>query len=128
MPQVEVRPRRVGGSTYQVPVRSACRPQGRAGHSLAGRRRPTPQWQDDDRALVRRTAGMPPTTTGAAVRQREEKHKDGRREQGVLALPLVVENGSVRLPQLKLNRLGAPSEPFQAVEVEVKARSDNPMG
>ena len=74
MPQVEVKPRRVGGSTYQVPMEiRADRKTSLALRWLvaAARRR-------NGKTMVERLAAEiadAANNTGAAVRQREEKHK-----------------------------------------------------
>ena len=74
MPQVEVKPRRVGGATYQVPMEiRADRKTSLALRWLvaAARRR------NGKTMIERLTAELTDAsnTTGAAVRQREEKHK-----------------------------------------------------
>jgi small subunit ribosomal protein S7 len=74
MPQVEVKPRRVGGATYQVPMEiRADRKTSLALRWLvaAARRR-------NGKTMIDRLAaeiGDAANNTGAAVRQREEKHK-----------------------------------------------------
>ena len=74
MPQVEVRPRRVGGSTYQVPVE--VRPDRKVALAIrwmvgAARRRNGKTMTDRLSAELIDAAN----NTGAAVRQREERHK-----------------------------------------------------
>ncbi len=74
MPQVEVKPRRVGGATYQVPMEiRADRKTSLALRWLvaAARRR------NGKTMIERLTAELTDASnnTGAAVRQREEKHK-----------------------------------------------------
>ena len=74
MPQVEVKPRRVGGATYQVPMEiRADRKTSLALRWLvaAARRR------NGKTMIDRLTAELTDASnnTGAAVRQREEKHK-----------------------------------------------------
>jgi small subunit ribosomal protein S7 len=74
MPQVEVRPRRVGGSTYQVPVEvRADRKVALAIRWLiaAARKRSGKTMIDRLSAELLDAANG----TGAAVRQREERHK-----------------------------------------------------
>ncbi len=74
MPQVEVKPRRVGGATYQVPMEiRADRKTSLALRWLvaAARRR-------NGKTMIDRLTGEltdAANNTGAAVRQREEKHK-----------------------------------------------------
>jgi small subunit ribosomal protein S7 len=74
MPQVEVKPRRVGGATYQVPMEiRADRKTSLALRWLVGaaRRRSGKTMVDRLAAEINDAAN----NTGAAVRQREEKHK-----------------------------------------------------
>ena len=74
MPQVEVKPRRVGGSTYQVPMEiRADRKTSLALRWLvsAARRRSGKTMVDRLAAEITDAAN----NTGAAVRQREDKHK-----------------------------------------------------
>jgi small subunit ribosomal protein S7 len=74
MPQVEVRPRRVGGSTYQVPVE--VRADRKVALSIrwliaAARKR-------SGKTMIERLSAEfldAANGTGAAVRQREERHK-----------------------------------------------------
>jgi len=74
MPQVEVKPRRVGGATYQVPMEiRADRKTSLALRWLvaAARRR-------SGKTMIERLAAEitdAANNTGAAVRQREDKHK-----------------------------------------------------
>jgi small subunit ribosomal protein S7 len=74
MPQVEVRPRRVGGSTYQVPVEvRADRKVALAIRWMVGASR-----KRSGKTMVDRLAAEfldASNNTGSAVRQREEKHK-----------------------------------------------------
>jgi small subunit ribosomal protein S7 len=74
MPQVEVKPRRVGGSTYQVPMEiRADRKTSLALRWLVGAAR-----RRNGKTMVDRLAAEiadAANNTGAAVRQREEKHK-----------------------------------------------------
>jgi len=74
MPQVEVKPRRVGGATYQVPME--IRTDRKMSLALrwlvaAARRRSGKTMIDRLSAEINDAAN----NTGAAVRQREEKHK-----------------------------------------------------
>jgi small subunit ribosomal protein S7 len=74
MPQVEVKPRRVGGATYQVPMEvRADRKLSLAMRWLASaaRRRNGKTMTDRLAAEILDAAN----NTGSAVRQREEKHK-----------------------------------------------------
>jgi small subunit ribosomal protein S7 len=74
MPQVEVKPRRVGGATYQVPMEvRADRKLSLAMRWLAGAAR-----RRNGKTMVDRLAAEimdASNNTGAAVRQREDKHK-----------------------------------------------------
>ncbi len=74
MPQVEVKPRRVGGATYQVPM------EVRADRklSLAMRWLATAARRRNGKTMIDRLSSElldAANNTGAAVRQREEKHK-----------------------------------------------------
>jgi small subunit ribosomal protein S7 len=74
MPQVEVKPRRVGGATYQVPM------EVRADRklSLAMRWLATAARRRNGKTMIDRLASElldAANNTGSAVRQREEKHK-----------------------------------------------------
>jgi small subunit ribosomal protein S7 len=74
MPQVEVKPRRVGGATYQVPM------EVRADRklSLAMRWLATAARRRNGKTMIDRLAAElmdAANNTGSAVRQREEKHK-----------------------------------------------------
>lgn len=74
MPQVEVRPRRVGGSTYQVPV--DVRPDRRS--SLALRWLVTNSRKRAGRNMMEKLAGElldAANGTGASVKKREDSHK-----------------------------------------------------
>jgi len=74
MPQVEVRPRRVGGSTYQVPV--DVRPDRRS--SLALRWLVTNSRKRAGRTMMEKLAGElldAANGTGASVKKREDSHK-----------------------------------------------------
>ncbi|CAB1129952.1 ribosomal protein S7 (BS7) [Candidatus Hydrogenisulfobacillus filiaventi] len=74
MPMLEVRPRRVGGATYQVPME--VRPARR--QSLALRWLVTYARQRHERGMENRLAGEildAAQQTGGAVRKREETHR-----------------------------------------------------
>jgi small subunit ribosomal protein S7 len=74
MPQVEVKPRRVGGATYQVPME--IRTDRKV--SLALRWLVTYSRRRSGKTMIDRLAAEitdAANNTGAAVRQREEKHK-----------------------------------------------------
>jgi small subunit ribosomal protein S7 len=74
MPQVEVKPRRVGGATYQVPmeIRTDRKMSLALRWLVAAARRRSGKTMIDRLAAEITDAS---NNTGAAVRQREEKHK-----------------------------------------------------
>ncbi|MGI4789764.1 MAG: 30S ribosomal protein S7 [Janthinobacterium lividum] len=74
MPQVEVKPRRVGGATYQVPmeIRSDRKTSLALRWLVSAARRRNGKTMID-RLTAELTAAA--NNTGSAVRQREEKHK-----------------------------------------------------
>ena len=88
-PAVEVKSRRVGGSTYQVPVEVRPGPAHRAQHALAHRCRATSRGEEHVGAAGRRAPRR-----GEQPRDRREEARrhsqDGGGQQGVRALPLVV--------------------------------------
>lgn len=74
MPMLEVRPRRVGGATYQVPME--VRPERRI--SLAMRWLTTAARARNERTMVERLANElidAANNTGVAVKKREDVHK-----------------------------------------------------
>lgn len=74
MPNIEVRPRRVGGATYQVPVEVETRRQ----LTLAVRWMVGAARERGERTMVERFAGEildAANREGAAVRRREEMHR-----------------------------------------------------
>ena len=74
MPNLEVRPRRVGGATYQVPVEVATRRQ----VTLAMRWIVNAARDRNERTMLERFAGElmdAANREGAAVRRREEMHR-----------------------------------------------------
>lgn len=74
MPQVEVKPRRVGGATYQVPMEIRTDRK----MSLALRWLVAAARRRSGKTMIERLAAEisdAANNTGAAVRQREEKHK-----------------------------------------------------
>ena len=68
-PVLEVRSRRVGGATYQVPVEVPAAAGAHARRSLADRVRPQPAREDDGRAARRRAARRPEQQGGAFKRK-----------------------------------------------------------
>ena len=71
-PLVEVKSRRVGGATYQVPVEVRRPPQ--TWHALAHRSRPRPPREVDGESAWRTRSSKPPEP-GAAVKKREDIHQ-----------------------------------------------------
>jgi small subunit ribosomal protein S7 len=91
MPSLEVKARRVGGATYQVPME--VRPERR--QTLGLRWLVAYARTRSERTMKERLAGEimdAANGTGAAVKKREDTHKDGRGQQGVRAFPLVIIN------------------------------------
>ena len=74
-PSVEVRSRRVGGATYQVPVEVRPESPPRARHPLAGQRRAQAWGKHHDREAGRRTARRVQQSRFTAVKKREDTHK-----------------------------------------------------
>ena len=88
MPSLEVKARRVGGATYQVPME--VRPARR--QTLGLRWLTAYSRARSERTMAERLAGEmmdAANNTGAAVKKREEMHKHGRGQQGVRTFPLV---------------------------------------
>ena len=75
MPQVEVRPRRVGGATYQVPMEVRADRKVTLAIRWLVNCGPQAQRQDDDGPASPPSSSTPPTTPAPRLRQREEKHK-----------------------------------------------------
>ena len=75
MPQIEVRSRRVGGATYQVPVEVRTERRQALRHPLADHGRSRSQREDDGRSSVGRTDGCRQTT--AAPPSRSAKIRTG---------------------------------------------------
>jgi hypothetical protein len=90
---IEVKSRRVGGSTYQVPTE--IRPSRRhgAGHALDDRICP----QASERGMAASLAGeLMDAANNAAARQEAGRYpQDGGGQQGVCALPLVTGIGTI---------------------------------
>ena len=91
MPAVEVKARRVGGATYQVPIE--VRPERRQTLGLRWMTAycPRPQREDHERAPGRLRSWMPPTTLGACCEEARGYPQDGRSQQGIRPLPLVIK-------------------------------------
>ena len=73
-PLVEVRPRRVGGATYQVPVELRTNRSEASGHALDYTRRPVPQRHEDGSRPCQRIHGRG-RGEGSAVRRKDELHR-----------------------------------------------------
>ena len=89
MPAVEVRSRRVGGATYQVPVEVRNERRQALGHSLADHGCTQPQREHHGGAPV----GRAPRCRQQSRHRGEEagRHaQDGRGQSGLLPLPLVI--------------------------------------
>ena len=74
-PAMEVRPRRVGGATYQVPMEVGVRSAHHPGHTLDPRARPA---SAAGRSFADKLASElidALNETGAAIRKRDETHK-----------------------------------------------------
>ena len=90
-PTLEVRPRRVGGATYQVPDRGPGVQEHHARAALAGLLLPVAPGEDDDRAADERVARR--EQRPRRERQAARGHaQDGRVQQGIRPLPLVAGN------------------------------------
>ncbi len=74
-PAVEVRSRRVGGATYQVPVEVAYRSPSGSGDPLDHRRRAQAGRAHDAGPAVERTAGRGEQPWLVAVKKREDTHR-----------------------------------------------------
>ena len=74
-PLVEVRSRRVGGATYQVPVEVRPARRMSLGDALAGaaraRARPRSRWPRGSPA----SCSTPPTTAAPPIKKREDTHR-----------------------------------------------------
>ena len=73
-PRVEVKSRRVGGSTYQVPIEVRPEPQAGAVHPLADRQRADAQREDDEAAAGQRADGAA-TNRGRRIKKKEDTHR-----------------------------------------------------
>ena len=88
MPSIEVRSRRVGGATYQVPVEVRTVAPAGARHPLDHLGRARPQRKDDDRAALGRAARR--IQQPGKRRQEARGHpQDGGSQSRLLALSLV---------------------------------------
>ena len=73
-PQLEVKSRRVGGATYQVPGRGPAPPGHHPGHPLAGGLRPPAPGEDHGRAPGQRAARRLQRHR-SSVKRRDDMHK-----------------------------------------------------
>ena len=112
MPTIEVRSRRVGGATYQVPVEVRTRPPPGARHPLADHGGARSQRKDDDRAAVGRAARR--------IEQPGERSQEARRhpshgggEPRLRALPLVEHATSATLPRIDEMPRSHPIEDYR---------------
>ena len=94
-PVIEVKPRRVGGATYQVPGRDQRRTPPVARHQVAPRRSP--------QALRQEHGGPPLRRADGRLQQRRHDHQeagrypqDGRGEQGFRALQVLISTQNSR--------------------------------
>ncbi len=87
MPSLEVKARRVGGATYQVPM--DVRPH--AARPLACARLTSYARNRSERTMAERLANeiMDAATIPVRLEKTRDTHKDGRIQQGVRPLPLV---------------------------------------
>ena len=98
MPSIEVRSRRVGGATYQVPVEVRTVAPSGARHPLDHRGRARAQRKDDDRAALGRAARC--VEQPGERRQEARRHApDGGSQPRVLALPLVTASVRTNLKE-----------------------------
>ena len=87
-PQLEVKSRRVGGATYQVPVEVRAQPGHHARHPVDRRLRPRPSRAHHGRAPCRRAPRC--QQRHRQLGQAQGRHaQDGRVQQGLRPLPLV---------------------------------------
>ena len=94
MPSIEVRSRRVGGATYQVPVEVRTVSPAGARHPLDHRGRARAQRKDDDRAALGRVARC--IQQPGERRQEARGHAPhGRGQPGIFALSLVTANREI---------------------------------
>ena len=74
-PRLEVKSRRVGGATYQVPMEVSAGPPDRARDALDRRLRPEPQGYRRCAKRSRPNSRTPPTRAGNAIKKRDDTHK-----------------------------------------------------
>ena len=74
-PVLEVRSRRVGGATYQVPGRGPRAPRPHARRPLAGRVRPRPPREVDGRAPRRTRSSTPTSQQGGACKRKDDIYR-----------------------------------------------------
>jgi len=91
-PELEVKSRRVGGTTYQVPMEFARRSTTLAIRWLtdfAKKRREKTMAERLANEIIDASNGV-----GAAVKRREDNGQDGRVQQGLRTLPLVIKEST----------------------------------
>ena len=74
-PTIEVKSRRVGGATYQVPVEVRADRRHVARRCAGSSRPPATREQEHDREARRTSSWTPSNGLGAAVKRREDTHK-----------------------------------------------------
>ena len=104
-PSVEVRSRRVGGSSYQVPVEVRPRRSDDAGSALAGRLRSQTARAHHDRAFGKRDSRCIQQHGCSGEAQRRHS-QDGRVQQGLCPLPLVGAMGKREHPLKSIRNIG----------------------
>ena len=98
LPSLEVKARRVGGATYQVPIE--IRPERR--QTLALRWLVEFSRKRGEKTMAERLCAEiidASNNTGAAVKRKEEMHTYGRGQQGVCSLSLVISVRSCEAPR-----------------------------
>ena len=90
MPVLEVKARRIGGATYQVPIEVRARPSSGSGTSLVDNCTPVSEarrpWKRDWQMRSMDAAN----NTGASVKKKRRYAQNGRGKQGICSLPFLV--------------------------------------
>jgi ribosomal protein S7 len=89
-PRVEVKSRRVGGATYQVPLEVAAGPFRVARHALARQLRPQPQGHSDARRSRQRDQGRR-QQPGRSRPQARRRSQDGPGQPRLRPLPFLIK-------------------------------------
>jgi small subunit ribosomal protein S7 len=89
-PMIEVKSRRVGGSTYQVPTEIRPSPKNGTGNPVGDRICPQHGPKKDGQQTCRRIDGCR-QQRGGAVKKKGRHAQDGRGQQGFCPFPLVTE-------------------------------------